>query len=113
MKIEKFGVYLADLGGRAGTEAGKVRPVVVIQTDLLNHVHPSTVICPMTTHITKEASVLRVRVSKTDGELQKDSDIMVDQMRAIDNSRFLKRVGKLKSDQQEKILENLRILVLE
>ena len=42
MTIKKFHLYLADLNPRMGTEPGKTRPVVVIQTDLLNPTHPST-----------------------------------------------------------------------
>ena|SRR3989338_6818053 len=113
MKIEKFSVYLADLNPRMGAEPGKIRPVVVIQTDLLNDVHPSTIICPMTTNIVKGATILRIHVSKKESGLDKDSDILMDQIRAIDNRRFRKRIGKLSAPQREKLLENLRLLILE
>src|SRR4030043_400169 len=63
MKIRKFHVYLADLNPRFGTEPGKIRPVVVLQTDLLNNEHPSTVICPITTNVIKESSLLRIHRS--------------------------------------------------
>jgi len=46
MEIKKWRVYVANLDPRMGTEPGKVRPVVVVQTDLLNGTHPSTVVCP-------------------------------------------------------------------
>lgn len=55
MEIRKGHVYTADLNPQIGTEPGKVRPVVVVQTDLLNGIHPSTVICPITTRIQREA----------------------------------------------------------
>lgn len=64
MKIEKFHIYLADLNPRMGTEPGKIRPVIVLQTDLLNNIHPSTVICPLTTKVVKEADILRVHLLK-------------------------------------------------
>jgi len=105
MKIEKFHIYLADLNPRIGTEPGKVRPVVVLQTDLLNNIHPSTVICPLTTKITKEANILRLHLS------QKETGF--DQIRAIDNRRLLKHVGKLKQHHQKKLLENIKTLILE
>ena len=113
MKIEKFHVYLADLNPRFGTEPGKVRPVVVIQTDLLNPHHPSTLVCPLTTNVVREASVLRVHIPKGEAGLAQASDILVDQIRAIDNKRFAKKIGKIKPVHQEKLLENLRILLLE
>jgi mRNA interferase MazF len=49
MNIRQYEVWLADLNPRVGTEAGKTRPVLVVQTNLLNTVsHPSTIICPIT-----------------------------------------------------------------
>jgi mRNA interferase MazF len=113
MKIEKFNIYLADLNPRIGTEPGKIRPVVVVQTDLLNGIHPSTIICPLTTKVTKDANVLRVHVSTMEAGLTAESDILVDQIRAIDNRRFKKHAGKLSQAQQDKLLDNLRILIIE
>lgn len=113
MKIEKFHIYLADLNPQRGTEPGKIRPVVVIQTNLLNNAHASTLICPVTTKVVKEAQLLRVHLSKKESGLALDSDILVDQVRAIDNRRLIKSIGKLSIHHQEKLLENLRLLILE
>lgn len=113
MKIEKFHIYLADLNPRVGTEPGKIRPVVVIQTNLLNNTHPSTVVCPLTTKTVPEATLLRVHIPKKEAGLEKDSDILIDQIRAIDNNRFKKHLGKLTISHQKKILENLQILIFE
>jgi mRNA interferase MazF len=64
MKIRKFNIYLADLSPRFGTEPGKTRPVVVLQTNLLNDgLHPSTIVCPITTNVIHEADILRVHLS--------------------------------------------------
>lgn len=113
MKIEKFNIYLADLNPRMGTEPGKIRPVVVIQTDLLNSIHPSTVICPITTKVIKTADILRVHVSGRETGLSAESDILVDQIRAVDNRRFKKHIGRLSRPQQDKLSNNLRILIIE
>ena len=113
MKLKKFHIYLADLNPRLGTEPGKVRPVVIVQTDLLNPVHPSTIVCPVTTNISREVGILRVFISKNDSGLQKDSDILVDQIRAIDNRRFKKHIGKLPRPLQQTLLDNLQILIFE
>ncbi len=95
MKIQKFNIYIADLGRSFGTEPGKVRPVVVVQTDMLNDVHRSTIVCPLTTNI-KDSSILRVHVtSSQETGLLEDSDILVDQIQAIDNRRLKKFLGKL------------------
>lgn len=109
MKIKQFDIWLADLNPSRGTEPGKTRPVVIIQTDLLNDNHLSTLICPITTNIKLEIELLRVHLNK--GQLDKLSDILVDQIRAIDNQRLLKRLGKLTTEQQVKLKTNLRIVL--
>jgi len=113
MRIHKFHLYLADLNPKFGSEPGKIRPVVVIQTDLLNEVHPSTIICPITTKVIKKSSILRVHLSRKETNLRKDSDILVDQIRAIDNRRFIKHIGELNRTHKETLLQNLTILLLE
>ncbi len=109
MKIKQYDIWLADLNPRKGTEPGKTRPVVIIQTDLLNEFHPSTLICPITSSVQNEIEHLRVHLTK--GQLDKLSDIMVDQVRAIDNTRFLKRLSRLTNSQQQKLKTNLRTML--
>lgn len=111
MEIRKGHVYTADLNPQIGTEPGKVRPVVVVQTDLLNGIHPSTVICPITTRIQREARYLRVHLARGEAGLKRASDVMVDQVRAIDNRRFLKETGKLSERSLEKLMRNLQVLL--
>ena len=111
MEIRKWNVYLADLNPRFGIEPGKMRPVVVVQTDLLNNHHPSTIVCPLTTQIHPKSDVLRVHLRKGEAGLMERSDIMVDQLRAIDNRRFLKRLGMIRSLNQKKLAENIQIIL--
>lgn len=112
MEIKKWHVYLADLNPRRGTEPGKTRPVVVVQTDLLNSTHPSTIICPTTTNVQPKAQFLRVHLAKGECGLAERSDVMVDQLRAIDNRRFIKHLGNLSRRSQEKLAENIRIVLI-
>ena len=109
MKYKQFDIWLADLNPTIGTDPGKTRPVVIIQTDLLNETHLSTTVCPVTTNVKSEANLLRVHLKKL--QLQKFSDILVDQPRAIDNKRFIKNLGKLTEDQVGKLKENLKIVL--
>jgi mRNA interferase MazF len=113
MTPRKFHVYTADLNPRFGTEPGKVRPVVVVQTNLLNEYHPSTIICPITTKINPEAAILRIHLKKGEAGLEKDSDIIVDQMRSIDNKRFRDHLGEISDKNKQLLLGSLRILILE
>lgn len=109
MKIKQYDIWLADLNPARGTEPGKTRPVVIIQTDLLNETHLSTLVCPISTNVIKEAEILRVHLRK--GQLDKISDILVDQIRAIDNIRLLKRLGQLTKKQKNQLKANLRIVL--
>ncbi len=111
MEIRKWNVYLADLNPRIGTEPGKTRPVVVVQTDLLNDHHPSTIVCPLTTQIHPESNLLRVHLRRGEAGLMEKSDIMVDQLCAIDNHRFIKRLGMIGRVSQKNLAENIRIVL--
>ena len=64
MNIKQFDIWLADLNPSVGTEPGKKRPVVIVQTDLLNEVHLSTLICPITTNVKEEIEILRVHLKR-------------------------------------------------
>jgi mRNA interferase MazF len=109
----KFHIYTADLNPRFGTEPGKVRPVVVVQTNLLNEDHPSTIVCPITTKVQPEADVLRIHLKKNEAGLERDSDIIVDQIRSIDNRRFLDHLGEISDKNKRLLLASLRIVILE
>ncbi len=112
MSIKQFEIWLADLSPQIGTEPGKTRPVLVIQTDLLNKIpHPSTIVCPLTTNVKKESEILRVHLSKGMAKLNHDSDIMIDQIRAIDNKRLIKKIGELPHELIEQVKENILIIM--
>ena len=110
MTIKKYEIWVANLDPRHGTETGKVRPVLIVQTDLLNKVHPSTLICPITTNVQIESKILRVNVKKGTAKVKEDCDIMIDQIRAIDNKRLIKKLGELPKDLAEKVKENIKII---
>ncbi|HOS49566.1 MAG TPA: type II toxin-antitoxin system PemK/MazF family toxin [Bacteroidia bacterium] len=109
MRIKKFDIWLADLNPRMGTEPGKIRPVVIVQTDLLNGDHPSTIICPITSKILPEAEILRIHLPKA--TIKEPCDIIVDQIRAIDNKRFIKKVGGLSLSQSLKLTRSIKIVL--
>jgi len=86
-------LYLADLSPTRGTEAGKVRPVLVVQSDLLNQTgHPSTWVLPCTTRLVGE-NLLRVLLPRGMAGNTSDCEIMIDQSRSINNRRFHKLLG--------------------
>jgi mRNA interferase MazF len=64
--------------------------------------HPSTIVCPITTNIQNDSDILRVHLKKGIANLFKDCDIMIDQIRAIDNKRLIKKAGMVPADLIEK-----------
>jgi mRNA interferase MazF len=111
MKVKQYDVWIADLNPRFGTEAGKTRPVVVLQTDLLNTVHSSTIVCPITTNVQADSEILRVHLARGSARLKESCDIMIDQIRAIDTKRLVKRLGTLDDEIIKKIKENIAIVL--
>lgn len=86
---ERGEVWLANLNPRRGTEVGMTRPVLIVQAQtLLDALHPSTLIIPLTTNLIDDAAPLRVRVPAA-GRLRHASDLLIDQLRAIDNRRLI------------------------
>ena len=85
--------------------------VLVFQTDLLNNEHPSTVICPITANVEKESEILRIHIKKGTAGLKFDSDVMIDQIRAIDNRSLINKSGILPKDLQLIVKENIRIIL--
>ena len=74
---------------RRGTEPGKTRPVLILQAQaLIDAGHPSTLVVPLTTNLIDDAEPLRVRVP-LQSSLRRDSDLLIDQIRAIDNRRLV------------------------
>ena len=112
MPIKQFEIWIADLNPQIGTEPGKTRPVLVIQTNLLNKIpHPSTIVCPITTNVKKDSEILRVHLKKGTANLHQACDIMMDQIRAIDNKRLTKRIGILPDELIDLVIENIQIVL--
>jgi len=110
LRIRRGALYNADLNPRQGTEAGKVRPVVVIQSDLLNDTgHPSTWVLPCTTRTTGE-SLLRVELPRRIAGNARACEVMVDQSRAIDNRRLKRQLGMLPEKVLKELEDKLRCL---
>jgi mRNA interferase MazF len=110
LRVEHGVLYVADLNPRRGSEAGKVRPVLVIQTDLLNAVgHPSTWVLPCTTNLVGD-NLLRVTLPKSVAGNSADCEVMIDQSRSIDNGRLKRRLGPVPARLIAEVKEKLRRL---
>jgi len=111
--VSNADIWLANLNPiKKNNEAGKVRPVVIFQNNTLNGSdYPTTIILPLTTSLIDDAEPIRMRISKRE-KLKEDSDIIITQVRAIDNSRFVERLGAL-SENEFKYVKKLFLEIIE
>ncbi|MDF1883974.1 type II toxin-antitoxin system PemK/MazF family toxin [Sulfurimonas sp. SAG-AH-194-C21] len=80
---------------KKNNEIGKIRPALVLQNDELNAgEYPTTIVLPLTTSLIDDAEPLRYRVTSREN-LEKDSDILIANIRAIDNTRFVEKLATL------------------
>ncbi|MGI4805560.1 MAG: type II toxin-antitoxin system PemK/MazF family toxin [Janthinobacterium lividum] len=105
MSIKQFDIWIADLNPGKGTVPGKIRPVVVVQANGLNKVgHPSTIICPLTSDMTIDSKLLRINICpNTTNGLAQDSAVLVDQIRAVDNLKIIKRLGSMEEKYHDQL----------
>lgn len=109
-RLERGAIHLANLNPGRGSETGKVRPVLIVQDQgLLDAEHPSTLVIPLTTNLIDDAEPLRLRIP-AQGRLEKDSDLLIDQLRAIDNRRL---VGEALAYCDATLMVRVRLAVLE
>jgi len=114
--FQKGEIYLAKLNPKKGNEVGKIRPILIYQTNILNECeHPTTIILPISTILIDDAYPLRYRITKRD-KLEKTSDVLCDQIRALDNQKILKDLltkltyqDMLEIDKQVKIVLDIEI----
>ncbi len=106
MMVCRGEIWLANLNPiKKNNEMGKIRPVLVFQNDELNHSeYPTTIIIPLTTSLIDDAEPIRLRVKKRE-KLIVDSDLVITQIRSIDNDRFVERLATLSKDEMKKVKE--------
>jgi mRNA interferase MazF len=103
-------LYIVDLQPRIGTKPGKQRPCLAIQpTEFAEAGLESTVVLPLTTRVTRaDAFPLRVRIPEGTCGLERESDVLVDQILAWDNSLFRKELGLLPEGLIEQVMSALK-----
>jgi mRNA interferase MazF len=112
MTINKFEIWISDMNPGLGTEPGKIRPVLIVQSDILHKSgHISTIICPISSQ-KRGISTLRINVkeSKING-LTKPSLIVIDQIKAVDFSRLKEKIGILELEYHQQVKEALALIL--
>jgi mRNA interferase MazF len=108
LTFKKGDVYYVELDG-IGSEQKGTRPVVIIQNDYGNQFSPTVIVAAISTKLTCAKYVTQVSLAKGDGGLPKDSVILTEQIRTLDKSRLVKKLGHLPFN--KKLLLNNAIMM--
>src|SRR3989344_7648642 len=96
-------VYLADFDPSVGSEIKKIRPAVILQNDIANKYSHVTIIAAISSFKNEDLYATEVKISAGEGGLDKDSIVLLSQLRTADKKRFIKKLGTLEQTTMEKI----------
>ncbi len=109
MIIKRGDIFYADLSPVIGSEQGGVRPVLVVQNDIGNKYSPTIIAAAITSQINKAKLPTHIEINAQDYGLQKDSVILLEQIRTIDKKRLREKIGHLDEELMEKVNEALSV----
>lgn len=109
MIVKRGDVFYADLSPVVGSEQGGVRPVLVIQNDIGNRFSPTVIIAAITAQIQKAKLPTHVEIEAKTHGMEKDSVILLEQIRTIDKQRLTDKITHLDEDTMRKVDEALQI----
>lgn len=95
MIVKRGDIYYADLSPVVGSEQGGIRPVLVIQNDIGNKYSPTVIAAAITSQINKAKMPTHIELAAKDYGLNKDSVILLEQIRTIDKRRLREKIGRI------------------
>ena len=112
MVLQRGLLYVVDFNPPIRTKPGKLRPALVLQSDLVNQAgYPSTIVIPTTTRLIENPGILRLRLAKGEGGLDQASDLLLGQVIAVANSSFRRAIGALAQSLMEEVEQRIRIIL--
>ncbi|MCP3764032.1 type II toxin-antitoxin system PemK/MazF family toxin [Domibacillus sp. A3M-37] len=109
MIVKRGDVYFADLSPVVGSEQGGVRPVLVVQNDIGNRFSPTIIVAAITAQIQKAKLPTHVEINAERYGFERDSVILLEQIRTIDKQRLTDKITQLDEGMMEKVDEALQI----
>lgn len=107
--VKRGDIFYADLSPVIGSEQGGIRPVVIIQNDLGNRYSPTVIVAAITSQINKAKLPTHVEISSEVYGLNKDSVILLEQIRTVDKKRLREKIGHITDEDMKKVMEALVI----
>ncbi|HHX74205.1 MAG TPA: type II toxin-antitoxin system PemK/MazF family toxin [Firmicutes bacterium] len=109
VEVKRGHIFFADLSPVVGSEQGGVRPVLVIQNDVGNKYSPTVIIAAITSQIEKAKLPTHVEVEAKEYGLEKDSVILLEQIRTIDKQRLQDKVTELDERVMQRVNQAIKI----
>ena len=109
MIVKRGDVYFADLSPVVGSEQGGVRPVLIIQNNIGNRFSPTVIIAAITAQIQKAKLPTHVEIDAKRYGFERDSVILLEQIRTIDKQRLTDKITHLDDEMMEKVNEALQV----
>ena len=107
--VKRGDIYYADLSPVVGSEQGGIRPVLIIQNDIGNKYSPTVIAAAITSQINKAKMPTHIELGAKDYGLNKDSVILLEQIRTIDKKRLREKIGHLDDPLMAKVNDALLI----
>ena len=109
MEIKRGELYFANLSPVVGSEQGGTRPVLSVQNDVGNKYSPTVIVAAITSKLNKAKLPTHIELDASTYGLEKDSVILLEQIRTIDKARLLQKIGNLDNQTLESVNKSLLI----
>jgi mRNA interferase MazF len=109
--VKRGDIFYADLSPVVGSEQGGVRPVIIIQNDVGNRYSPTVIIGAITSQINKAKLPTHVEISSEEYGLNKDSVVLLEQIRTLDKRRLKEKIGHMTQADMKKVEDALLISI--
>lgn len=109
MTVKRGDIYYADLSPVVGSEQGGIRPVLIVQNDVGNKYSPTVIAAAITSQKYKTQLPTHISVNADNCGLQKDSIVLLEQVRTLDKKRLKERMGNLPETEMSKINRALSV----
>ena len=103
MLVKRGDIFYADLSPVIGSEQGGIRPVIIIQNDIGNKYSPTVIVAAITSQINKAKLPTHVEISSEEYGLNKDSVVLLEQVRTLDKKRLKEKIGHMTDSDMEKV----------
>ena len=103
MDIRRGDIFYADLSPVVGSEQGGLRPVLIVQNDMGNRYSPTVIAAAITSRKDKTPLPTHIRVTAGDSGLQRDSIVLLEQIRTLDKSRLRDKMGVLGAPEMHRV----------